>query len=125
MSSWNERAFDAVADLTKQILTLSTGVIALSFTFLNDLASGDSTDSRAWMLWSWVVFIGSIMAGIAVLMTSAGHQGKAARTGTATPDINAWNLRLFGALQIGLFVLGLALTGVAVALADAPPVVTQ
>lgn len=125
MAGWSERAFDAVTDLTKQIITLSTGVIALSFTFLTDLASTDSTATRGWMIGSWVVFIASIVAGIGVLMASAGHQGTAAKS-QATPDIlDAKNMRWLAGIQIVLFLAGLVLTAVAVSAADAPPVVDQ
>lgn len=129
MAAWAERAFDAAADLTKQIITLSTGVIALSFTFLTDLASTDSVDSRGYMICSWSLLIASIVAGLVALMAGVGHQGRTATPSAAeaasSPSIYAKNMTLPAMAQIVLFVLGLVLTAVAVSSASAPPIVVE
>jgi hypothetical protein len=37
VADWSERAFDLVTEITKQVLTLATGIIALAITFFKGL----------------------------------------------------------------------------------------
>jgi len=116
MTDWGERAFDGVAEITKQVLTLATGITALSITFFKDFATHATPTSRTVMAWSWVAYGVSIVFGVLTLMASAGVQQDAADKGT-TPTINAGNLRVIGGLQLGTFLIGIALTVAAGALA--------
>ena len=102
MAQWSERAFDVVTEITKQVLTLAAGIIALTITFLKDFAPNAAPAAKHLIAWSWGVYIVSILAGFMTLMASAGLQQKAATTGTA-PDINAGNLRVLGGIQLITF----------------------
>lgn len=109
MADWTERAFDLVSDLSKQVITLSTGMIALGITFHKDfLGSGDEPATRWLLVLSWSAFILAVLAAIATLMTTTGVQSKA--TEEVPPDPYASNLRTVGGAQLMLFGLGVALT---------------
>jgi heme A synthase len=73
MASWTERAFDTVSEITKQVLTLATGIIALTITFSKDFAT-HAAKGRHLLEWSWVMYVVSIVFGFATLMASAGLQ---------------------------------------------------
>lgn len=109
MTDWSERAFDLVVEITKQVLTLSTGVVALSVTFLTDVASDASGAARLVLGSSWVVFIVAVVLGMMTLMAAAGIQRDADADGAPTPSIDARNLRLLGAAQLLTFAFGLIL----------------
>lgn len=113
MTNWAERAFDVVVDITKQVLTLSTGVVALSVTFLTDVASDASAAARFVLASSWISFILAVALGIMTLMAAAGVQREAGADGAPEPSIDAPNLRLLGAWQLIAFALGLLLMLVA------------
>ncbi|WP_315830757.1 hypothetical protein [Bradyrhizobium prioriisuperbiae] len=62
----------SAADTTKQIITLSTGVIALTVTFLEKVvqttASGAGTRSVPWSMFvAWILFGVAILAAVATL----------------------------------------------------------
>jgi len=109
MASWTERSFDLVTEISKQLITLSTGVIALGITFSKDFVLAASQGTRHVLAWSWLAYLGAIVSAIATLMASAGVQGRA-HTATPSPDPYARSIRFFAAVQLRLFVLGLVLT---------------
>jgi hypothetical protein len=115
-TEWNKRAFDVVTEITKQVLTLAAGIIALTITFVKDFATNASPVAKDVLAWSWVVYVLSILCGFMTLMASAGIQAKAAAENSA-PTINAGNLRLLGGAQLILFMLAIILTVVAGAMA--------
>jgi hypothetical protein len=61
----------AAADTTKQIITLSTGVIALSITFLEKIIQPVTAEGSRSVPWTisaaWIFFGLSIIAGVATL----------------------------------------------------------
>jgi hypothetical protein len=109
MTSWRERAFDVVLEITKQVLTLATGIVVLSITFSKDFATHPSHSSRVVFGWSWVTYAASILAGLLTLMASAGVQDAAAEQATE-PSIRSGNLRVLGGTQLCLFFVGVVLT---------------
>lgn len=112
MASWRERGFDLVTEITKQVITLATGIIAISITFSKDFATHTSAASKDLFVWSWSFFVVSIIAGLMTLMASAGVQQEAVDRGQE-PSIKAGNLRLLGGVQLLSFLVAIILTVVA------------
>lgn len=109
---WRERGFDLVTEITKQVITLATGIIAISITFSSDFATHSGNTSKDLFVWSWSVFVVSILAGLMTLMASAGQQQKAADAGN-DPTINSGNIRLLGMIQLLSFLVAIILTVIA------------
>lgn len=105
------KAIEMVVDLAKQLITLATGVLALTMTFLSDIAS-TSAPTRVWLVVAWLILLSSVLAGVGTMMAATGHRATA-----EDPDPYAPNLRLLGGSQILLFVIGLGFVGVAVVVA--------
>jgi hypothetical protein len=64
--------FNYAKDLAQQLITLSTGILALSITFTKDIVK-DIPESPFWILKAaWVTFLLSICCGIWTLMALAG-----------------------------------------------------
>ncbi len=102
-------AFEFASDLDKQLITLSTGILALTITFTKDILGGIHLKHIWLLLTSWIFFLFDIIFGIWCLM---------ALTGTLAPvdgsNLNVGltlgsNVRLPSALQILTFVVGVAL----------------
>ena len=68
----HEKLFDFAQDTTKQIITLSSGIVALTITFFKDFASGASEFSRHLMTVAWVGYVLSVIAGLLVLLALTG-----------------------------------------------------
>jgi hypothetical protein len=65
----------AAADLAKQIVSLSTGFVALTVTFLKDVIPPDTTGARHVSLpltVSWTCFVLAILAALMTLMAVTG-----------------------------------------------------
>jgi hypothetical protein len=53
-----QNAISLAADLAKQILTLATGVIALTIAFYKDLDNGTGPKKyRGWLYSGWITFL--------------------------------------------------------------------
>ena len=71
------KSFDFAADVTKQLIVLSTAIISLCVAFTDNIFSSDVAQSHScWLLFSLIVFVASIISGIFTLMALAGHLGK-------------------------------------------------
>lgn len=104
------KAFDLIVDLTKQMITLATGLIALGITFNKDFVAKPADECvRNLLLGSWAVLAFSIAFGLWALMACAGIWGNHPADDTG-PDPYARNLRWISSIQILLFGLGLILT---------------
>jgi uncharacterized membrane protein (DUF485 family) len=73
MEENQKKAFDFAVDLTKQLITLSTAIIALTVTFSKDIIGGVDNSNRWLLFLSWLVFIISILMGILTLMALTGN----------------------------------------------------
>jgi hypothetical protein len=108
LSKTEEKAFDFAQDLVKQIITLSSAIIALSITFLTDFVSGDApSGSRTLMAVSWIFFILAVLFGIATLMAITGSLAAERKSIT---DSNVRNPAL---VHVGSFLVGLILIVIA------------
>ena len=68
-TDWVAKSYDAAADQTKQLITLSTAVLTLTATFLNNfLENAKHRDAaRNVLIGSWAVLAVSIVIGLLVL----------------------------------------------------------
>jgi hypothetical protein len=97
-----QKTFDYAIDLTKQLLTLGTAVLALTITIGRDAGTG----RQGLLLTAWFAFLISIICGIAglyALMTEFAprRDGREAR-----PSVASWRVRSPLLLQIVAFALG-------------------
>lgn len=70
------KSFDFAADVTKQLVALSTAIISLCVAFTDKIFSSDVAQSYSgWLLASLIIFVFSIIFGILTLMALAGHLG--------------------------------------------------
>ena len=97
-----EKAFAFAQDAVKQVVTLSTGVIVLTVTFLKDVLP-KGTDTTL-LEWSWGLYLLSIFFGLFALLAMTGTLTK------ATGDINSGVIRTFATIQMVLFFIALGLT---------------
>ncbi len=115
----------AAADFTKQVITLSTGVIALTITFLEKIvqstASGSPHHVPATMFSAWILFGTAIVAGVFTLAAIAGTLDALDRKQNGMPlnssqEIavqslgNGVNITFFARVMGLCFVVGMACT---------------
>lgn len=71
------KSFDFAADVTKQLIALSTAIISLCVAFTDKIFSSSAAQSHSTaLLIALLLFVGSIIFGIITLMALAGHLGK-------------------------------------------------
>lgn len=101
-------AFASAADSTKQIITLSTGLLALEITFAKYLLAAGGPRGRWLLSSSWVLLLLSVVAGVWTLLALTGSLSSGRVVTSRT--IMGTNVRVPAALQVVLFVLGLGFT---------------
>jgi hypothetical protein len=96
-------------EVCKQIITLSTGIIALSVTFAKDLLPAGTMIVPTVIKLAWLGYGIAILAAVATMMTLAGafHQIEQGNEGF---DINRPNVRIFAVSMVVAFVAGIGLT---------------
>lgn len=110
-----KKSFDFASDLTKQLLTLSTGIIALTITFLKDVV-GDAPTSLKWCIaLAWVFYFFSIAFGLWTMMALTGSLAPlkpAEKPPEIRPSasIRGANVTVPSAAQVITFGIGLVLT---------------
>jgi uncharacterized membrane protein len=107
----NERvakAFDFSADLTKQLITLATGIITVTITFSHDFLKNPNAAPKGIAYTAWYFFLASIFFGIFTLGALTGNLD--AKKKTAEPSIFATNILIFSVSQFLTFFTGLFLT---------------
>jgi len=115
MSNDNQiKAFEFAQEVTKQVITLSTGVLSLSVTFMKDIIPENEFTHglKSLLAASWIVFSIAILFGILALMAMTGNLSKPSKDG---PYSN--NIRFFAGLQIITFFIGIVLTVIFASLA--------
>lgn len=106
-----KKAFDFASDTTKQLITLSTALIALSITFKGNFSNGGN---ETLLLICWISFFLSVLFGIGTLMALTGTLEK------CTEECeNPVKLSIYGAnvkrptlFQILFFLIGLLMLGI-------------
>lgn len=104
------KPFDYAQDVTKQLITLSTGVVAITVTFLYDIVQRVPESGQISLFVGWSLFLLSIISGIATLLNLTGRVGNADNAGST--GVYEGVIRLFSAAQIILFLLALGATAV-------------
>jgi hypothetical protein len=104
MDNRTELAFEFAREIATQLLTLSTGFLALTVTFTKDLVK--SSHGRAMLYLAWILQLGSIAAGVWTLMSLT---GALARPSSGTPIFDA-SVRLPAGSQVLLFFCSMAAT---------------
>lgn len=122
MTESQKKAFDFYADWTKQLITLSTAIIALMVTFSKDIIGGTSGNYVYLLLATWIFYFLSIIFGVLTLQALNGNldprpERKKDADGNEVElpvepilTVNSDNIRSTSLLQIGAFVLALLLT---------------
>jgi len=114
MDDQQKKAFDFASDLTKQVITLSSGIIAFTVTFSKDFVKLDSTPKSAiWVLTlAWMFYLISIIAGVITLMGLTGQLEPVAAKSVDkadksehTPKITASTIRYCSGAQLIAFLL--------------------
>ncbi len=109
MNERRKTAFAFAQDATKQLITLATGVIALTITFFHEFATSAPEESKRWMEWSWAVFVLSIVAGFWTLNALTGSLEPKTHD-EREPSIRGSNVVVPSWIQIVLFLLALGFT---------------
>ena len=104
MDERQKKAFDFAGELTKQVITLSTGVIAFTVTFNKDFLKIETPSRVAfWFLvLSWSFYLLSILFGIAALMFLTGKLGLG---GSQPLEIYDAKVRWASGIQLATFFL--------------------
>ncbi len=122
MEENKKKAFDFAADLTKQLITLSTAIITLSVTFSKDIVGGINDSLVYLLIGTWAIYIVSIFLGLSTLgaltgnldptpKKTKGDDGKDGET-VVSPilTITSDNVTSTSKWQIYTFILALILT---------------
>lgn len=108
MDEQTKAAFSYATEVVKHLLTLATGVVALSITFTKDLNS-KPTNAQVWLLEaSWALLLVSIVFGLLTLMALTGTIAKTSPI--AANAIYGNNVRFPMSAQLLFFVIGMGLT---------------
>lgn len=101
-----DKAFDFAQEVTRQLITLATGIIALTITFLVDVLANDRDGVWALKV-AWVCYLLSVPLGVAAMLSMSGNLE---RPRSANPSIYTANIVFFSAAQIVTFLAGLVFT---------------
>jgi hypothetical protein len=114
-----KKAFDLLAEVSKQLITLSTGILALTITFAKDLIK--PADAPVWLIKaSWVLYVLSIVFGVLTLSTVAGNLEES-YISDKPPTLYAKSIGFYHGTQMILFGIATALiVAFALSLSPAP-----
>ena len=114
MDEQEKLSFKFAFNATKQLMTLATGIIALTITFSKEYLKTDGSDFKFLAIIGWLLFLLSIAFGQWTLHALTGSLAlKEEKT-----SINNWNVRFPSMLQVFTFIiaLGISIFFVAIAL---------
>jgi|SRR5215469_11935329 len=104
-----KKAFDFAADLAKQLITLSTGIVTVTITFAKDFLPKEATlEAKRWAIFAWYAFFASIVCGVWTLMALTGTLDQKPGN-TIRISIRGGNVVVPASLQILLFLSGMLL----------------
>jgi ABC-type dipeptide/oligopeptide/nickel transport system permease component len=98
--------YESAADLAKQMMTLSTGVLGVTAAFVKDIAKDATPRAVRSLRLSWLAHLVSLIFGIWVLMAIAGTVGRIA-SGSKLDHLISFNIRLPALMQVICFLLGI------------------
>jgi anaerobic selenocysteine-containing dehydrogenase len=94
------KAFEFAQETTKQLLTLATGILALTITFLHDLAANAPSWSVYVLAVGWFAYLVSVIGGVMTLMTLTGN------VGNTSCDVYEQNTKATAKAQFLAFIAG-------------------
>jgi uncharacterized membrane protein len=103
-----KKAFDFSADLTKQLITLATGIITVTITFSHDFIKNPDAAPKGLAYTAWYFFLASIFFGILTLSALTGNLD--AKVKSTEPSIFKANILIFSIPQFITFFTGLVYT---------------
>lgn len=120
------KSFDLVIDLVKQLMAMSTGIIALTISFHKDVFRAPSSKSSDFLKASWLMYAASLLCSILALMAISGAFGRGlAKDGIYQGTITLWvGIQIITFLAATIFVIisgWLALNGREMGPVPAPP----
>ena len=105
LTTAQEKAFEFVQETVKQVITLSTGIIALTITFVKDfIGEGAPHGAEVLLAVAWLFYILSVICGVWTLLSVTGSLNEG---GT---DVFSSNIILPAIPHVLTFVIGLGLT---------------
>jgi hypothetical protein len=110
LSDATAKAFDFAQDVTKQVLTLATGIIALTVTFFKDFANHATYTAEVVMGCSWIAYLISVILGVWTLMALTGTLQPLRSSNAARLSIQGKNVRLPASLQLFFFLIALIMS---------------
>jgi hypothetical protein len=112
MDEQTKKAFDFASDVTKQLIALATGVVALTISFLKDFASSAPYGLKMCLAVGWFFFLVSIILGLWTMLALTGSLAPVTdpEGPAAAPSIRGTNVVVPSCAQIITFVFGLILT---------------
>jgi hypothetical protein len=105
-----KKAFDSALDLTKQLITLSTGTLALTATFIKDILKVDTAKGipyRYLLFTTWGLMLFSVFCGLLAYGAITGTlEGADINPGKRISPFNS-NIRIWALAQCAVFYLGI------------------
>jgi hypothetical protein len=99
------KAFDFALSTTKQVVSLSTGILALTVTFFKDIVSEAGDAAVYALVLSWVLFLVSLIAGVVTMMSLAGYLEQT--EDKEQLSIYEGPIRIYSGVQITAFLFGM------------------
>ena len=106
------KAFDFCADATKQLVALSSAIVAFMVTFAKDFVMNVADDAKTYAYIAWGLHVVSIVLGVLVLLALTAQlepKNSPASSPAAIPTIRG-SAATYSWLQIVFFVLAMAVT---------------
>lgn len=108
MDDQTTQAFLATSDAFKQMMTLSTGVLALEVTLLKDIIQSLPTIAYVALGMSWVSFLLALLFGIAGMLAVTGSLSKVQNISPSS--VYEKNIKIPAIGQVVFFGVGMTLT---------------
>lgn len=104
---YQDKAFDFALSTTKQVVSLSTGFLVLSITFLDTIVSDVGEEAQLILQFSWGFFLISIITGVITMMAMTGNLGKVKYGGSLSVYEGSFNK--FAIIEMTSFLIGVLL----------------
>ena len=106
MDEREKKSFDFAGDVTKQLITLSIGILTLCVAFTDKVFSSEAAHSYSWVIFTaLILFTLSLLCGILTLLKLTGIIAKNTSTNTSNSPIYDGSMRLFSSMQLFTFLL--------------------
>jgi len=106
---FKEKSFDYANDSIKLIISLATGVLALTVTFLKDVVGQKTIHSKGLLISSWFLLLLTILFGIWTNLAITGTLNEMGRNIGSKKTIMNSNIRIPSGLTLLSFIGGIFL----------------